>query len=196
MYVVFALEHSTNAIEMNFGFLFPQIKMCNAVINSPVGGPDTTYKFTAGLVMSIPLDAEISHLNSIKPLRLRLKYPDQQTHLIVPRYDHLRPSQFSSVKGNEEGGGRGRKMFRRIFSRGSLCALILSCEINSYLLCLFDRHEHVQTRDDSFNIASGMVGSVLRRAESRFGFDRYGRRHKSFAAATESVVRYQFVQAG
>lgn len=72
------------------------IKMCNAVINSPIGGPDTTYKFTAGLVMSIPLDAEISHLHSTKPLRLRLRYPDQQTHLIVPRIDHLRPDQFYS----------------------------------------------------------------------------------------------------
>lgn len=70
--------------------------MCRAVINSPVGGPDTTYKFTAGLVMSVPLDAEISHLRSTKPLRLRLKYPDQQTHLIVPRTDHLRPDQFYS----------------------------------------------------------------------------------------------------
>lgn len=70
--------------------------MCNAVINSPIGGPDTTYKFTAGLVMSVPLDAEISYLSSTKPLRLRLKYPDQQTHLIVPRIDHLRPNQFYS----------------------------------------------------------------------------------------------------
>ena len=70
--------------------------MCNAVINSPTGGPDSTYKFTAGLVMSIPLDAEISHLHSTKPLRLRLKYPDQQTHLIVPRVDHLRLNQFYS----------------------------------------------------------------------------------------------------
>lgn len=73
-----------------------QIKVCNAVINSPIGGPDTTYKFTAGLVMSVPLDAEISHLHSTKPLRLRLRYPDQQTHLIVPRIDHLRPDQFYS----------------------------------------------------------------------------------------------------
>lgn len=72
--------------------------MCYAAINSPVGGPDTTYKFTAGLVMSIPLDAEISHLHSTKPLRLRLRYPDQQTHLIVPRVDHLRPNQFYSGK--------------------------------------------------------------------------------------------------
>ncbi|CAH1723711.1 integrator complex subunit 4 [Aphis gossypii] len=68
------------------------IKMCKVVINRPQGGPDTTHKLSAGLILPIPLNAELYSLQteSLSLLRLKIKYPDQQTHLIMPPRNHLR----------------------------------------------------------------------------------------------------------
>ncbi|VVC31823.1 Armadillo-type fold,Armadillo-like helical [Cinara cedri] len=68
------------------------IKMCKVNINRPQGGPDTTHKLSAGLILPIPLNAELYSLqiDSSSLLRLKIKYPDQQTHLIMPPKNHLR----------------------------------------------------------------------------------------------------------
>ncbi|XP_050424644.1 integrator complex subunit 4 isoform X2 [Adelges cooleyi] len=68
------------------------IKMCKVIINRPLGGPDTTHKLSAGLILPIPLNAELYNLHedSLSFLRLKIKYPDQQTHLIMPQKNHLR----------------------------------------------------------------------------------------------------------
>ena len=64
--------------------------MLSAVINEPQGDADTAYKFTAGMVMGIPLDADIRNLRDTSIVRVKLKYPDQQTVLIIPRSSDLR----------------------------------------------------------------------------------------------------------
>lgn len=47
---------------------------------------------TAGLVAALPFVAEIDHLRQSQreDLRLRLKYPDQIVHLVVPRMRDLK----------------------------------------------------------------------------------------------------------
>lgn len=64
--------------------------MCRAVLSMPSASADSALKFTAGLVMGIPLDAELCSLRNTNTLRLKVKYPDQQTQLIVPRKADLR----------------------------------------------------------------------------------------------------------
>lgn len=64
--------------------------MLSAAINDPQGDTDTAYKFTAGMVVGIPLDAEIHNLHDTSIVRVKLKYPDQQTVLIIPRKSDLR----------------------------------------------------------------------------------------------------------
>lgn len=64
--------------------------MLSAVINEPQGDADSAYKFTAGMVMGIPLDADIRNLRDTSIVRVKLKYPDQQTVLIIPRTSDLR----------------------------------------------------------------------------------------------------------
>ncbi|XP_054278169.1 integrator complex subunit 4-like [Macrosteles quadrilineatus] len=66
------------------------VKMCHAVMSMPSASADSALKFTAGLVMGIPLDAELYSLHNTNTLRLKVKYPDQQTQLIVPRKSDLR----------------------------------------------------------------------------------------------------------
>uniref|UniRef100_A0A8D9FEG4 Integrator complex subunit 4 n=1 Tax=Cacopsylla melanoneura TaxID=428564 RepID=A0A8D9FEG4_9HEMI len=67
-----------------------QVGMCYAVINAPALSSDTVLKFTAGLLMGINLDADIYHLSNTQCLRIKVKYPDQQTHLIIPQASHLK----------------------------------------------------------------------------------------------------------
>lgn len=71
-----------------------EVGMCYAIINSPAPSSDTTLKFTAGLVMGISMDADIYHLSNTSCLRIKVKYPDQQTHLIIPQASHLKPQNY------------------------------------------------------------------------------------------------------
>lgn len=51
---------------------------------------DTTYKFTAGLVLALTLDAMIENITCIEDIRLKVVYPDRQAHIIVPIAHHFR----------------------------------------------------------------------------------------------------------
>ncbi|XP_014277825.1 integrator complex subunit 4 [Halyomorpha halys] len=68
-----------------------KVRMCHAFLNGPTTSPDAPLKFTAGLVMAVQLDAEIFGLKDPLTLRLRVHYPDHQTHFSVPAASHLRP---------------------------------------------------------------------------------------------------------
>ncbi|KAJ8975599.1 hypothetical protein NQ317_004440 [Molorchus minor] len=60
------------------------IRMSSAVILEPSGQTDTSLKFTAGLIMSVPFEAELRHLLDPSRIRLKIKYPDQKTQIILP----------------------------------------------------------------------------------------------------------------
>ena len=62
----------------------------SAEILEPTGESDNPLKFLAGFVLGIPLDAEIRGLIRSDYLRVRIKYPDQQTQLSVPKESHLK----------------------------------------------------------------------------------------------------------
>lgn len=71
-----------------------QIKMCTARIldPSPLYSLDNQIKVTAGLIAAVPLVAEIENLQEYQKqdLRLRIKYPDQNVHLAIPRLRDLK----------------------------------------------------------------------------------------------------------
>ncbi|XP_066973639.1 integrator complex subunit 4 [Macrobrachium rosenbergii] len=68
-----------------------QVRMCSAEISEPQGDSESIHKLSAGLVVGVPLDAEVSHIPDPSTLRIRVAYPDHSTHLIVPPKSHLRP---------------------------------------------------------------------------------------------------------
>lgn len=68
-----------------------KVRMCHAILNGPSTSPDAPLKFTAGLVMAVQLDADIFGLKDPLALRVRVHYPDHQTHFSVPASSHLRP---------------------------------------------------------------------------------------------------------
>lgn len=69
----------------------------SAEIFEPTGESDNPLKFLAGFVLGVPLDAEIRGLVLPQNLRVRVRYPDQQTQLTIPQESHLKVmSQFDS----------------------------------------------------------------------------------------------------
>ncbi|KAF7284883.1 integrator complex subunit 4 [Rhynchophorus ferrugineus] len=75
------------------------IRMSSATIIEPTGQTDTSLKFTAGLIMSVPFEAELRYLLDPSRIRLKIKYPDQKMHVILPKFQHLKPLYYDS---NEE----------------------------------------------------------------------------------------------
>jgi len=62
----------------------------HAEILEPTGESDNPLKFLAGFVLGVPMDAEIHGLVNLEYLRVRVKYPDQQTQLNIPQSSHLK----------------------------------------------------------------------------------------------------------
>lgn len=70
--------------------LSSKIQQAKATIHDPTGESDNPVKFTAGLVIGVHLDAELEHVSNLKVVRIQVKYPDQQVHLILPRMTDFR----------------------------------------------------------------------------------------------------------
>lgn len=67
-----------------------RIKQTRATLYEPAGETDLPQKFTAGLVLAITLDAEIDNVWDIRSVRVKVKYPDKQVQLILPRLADFR----------------------------------------------------------------------------------------------------------
>ena len=68
----------------------------HAEILEPTGESDNPLKFIAGFVLGVPMEAEIHGLENCEYLRVRVRYPDQQTQMNIPQPSHLKVfSEFS-----------------------------------------------------------------------------------------------------
>ncbi|KAG7201989.1 hypothetical protein KM043_004681 [Ampulex compressa] len=65
-------------------------RFCRANIEEPRGDADAALKFTGGLLLGIPLTAKIQNLRDPSILRIKLRHPDQQIQLLLPRRSDLR----------------------------------------------------------------------------------------------------------
>lgn len=65
-------------------------RFCRAIIEEPRGDADAALKFTGGLLLGIPLTAKIQNLRDSSILRIKLRHPDQQVQLLLPRQSDLR----------------------------------------------------------------------------------------------------------
>ncbi|KAG8034468.1 hypothetical protein G9C98_007544 [Cotesia typhae] len=66
-------------------------KLCRAIIEEPRGDADAALKFTGGLILGIPLTAKILNLRDPSTIRIKLRHPDQQVQLLLPKKVDLRP---------------------------------------------------------------------------------------------------------
>ncbi|XP_076380143.1 integrator complex subunit 4 [Megalopta genalis] len=65
-------------------------RFCRAIIEEPRGDADAALKFTGGLLLGIPLTAKLLNLRDPSILRVKLRHPDQQVQLLLPRQSDLR----------------------------------------------------------------------------------------------------------
>ncbi|CAH1100024.1 unnamed protein product [Psylliodes chrysocephalus] len=84
------------------------IRMSTAAILEPSNRTDTSLKFTAGLIMSVPFEAELKHLIDPGRVRLKIKYPDQRMQIILPRPAHLKPLYYDAAEKDNEVGSNIR----------------------------------------------------------------------------------------
>lgn len=68
--------------------------MCTAKIVDPdeASSMENIVKVTAGLIAALPLSSEVEHLqdHQRQDLRIKVKYPDQNIHIVVPRMRDLK----------------------------------------------------------------------------------------------------------
>lgn len=72
-------------------------RFCRAVIEEPRSDADAALKFTGGLLLGIPMTAKIQNLRDPSTLRIKLRHPDQQVQLLLPRKADLK-EQNSELK--------------------------------------------------------------------------------------------------
>jgi len=79
------------------------MKICTARIVEPdeASSMENIVKVTAGLIAALSLTAEIENLqdNKCRDLRIKVKYPDQNVHIVVPRMRDLK--KLSGEQGGE-----------------------------------------------------------------------------------------------
>lgn len=71
--------------------------MCTATIIEPASDNDTVLRFSAGLVTSVALEAEVLRVREPGALRVRVVYPDRRAHALQPPRDHLRPLDHNNI---------------------------------------------------------------------------------------------------
>ncbi|RWS31998.1 integrator complex subunit-like protein [Leptotrombidium deliense] len=81
----------TELVRENTFSSLKEIKKSSCTIDEPKGRSENPLKFTAGLILTIKLDAVLYNIKDIKNVRLKIHYPDQQTHFILPRLSDFRP---------------------------------------------------------------------------------------------------------
>lgn len=69
------------------------IRQASAKINEPTQDSDAVHKLTAGLLLALPLDANLYHIPDPRSVRIRIAYPDQSVHHVVPRTSHLQATE-------------------------------------------------------------------------------------------------------
>ena len=93
------LAHPLESMEPDDG---QGVKRRHAVIFDPAGLNETPLKYTAGMVLAISVDAEVSNVADCLPMvRLAIKTPDQKVQLVTPK-----PTHFFSPRGDGSAGHR------------------------------------------------------------------------------------------
>ena len=70
-------------------------KMCRAVIFDPQGMNETPLKYVAGMILAVPVDAEIYNLpdGALSRVRIAIKTPDQKVALVTPKPTQVYPKE-------------------------------------------------------------------------------------------------------
>ncbi|KAK2192531.1 hypothetical protein NP493_28g05019 [Ridgeia piscesae] len=79
-----------------------QLQRASADILEPSGVSEHPLKFMAGLTVAVTLVAQINEVENIQDVRIKLRYPDSEEHLVVPTLTDFRQQnpQSHSIRTN------------------------------------------------------------------------------------------------
>ncbi|XP_003738452.1 integrator complex subunit 4 [Galendromus occidentalis] len=99
-----------------------RIRQANATINEPTGEQDIPIKFQAGLVVAVTLDCDLENVADTSLIRVRVKYPDKQEQLVIPRR-----SDFRQVENDRQ------RLYTKVLLSHGVWSEALHVEINIVL---------------------------------------------------------------
>ena len=59
--------------------------MSHAVIFEPIGNNETPLKYTAGMILAVPVDGELFNVENHNLVRIAIQTPDQKIMLVTPK---------------------------------------------------------------------------------------------------------------
>ena len=62
-----------------------EVAMSKAIVYEPLGGNDTPLKYTAGLVLAVPVDCDLINVRDISLVKVAIRTPDLKTTLVTPK---------------------------------------------------------------------------------------------------------------
>jgi integrator complex subunit 4 len=74
------LAHPLESLAFN-----SDVAMSRAVIYDPSGMNETPLKYTAGMVLAVPVDCELFNVRELSLVRVAIKTPDQKIQLVTPK---------------------------------------------------------------------------------------------------------------
>ena len=69
------------------------VSMCKAIVYEPVGNNETPLKYTAGLVLAVPVDCDLVIVKDTCRVKVAIKTPDQKVSLVTPKVNDFCPRQ-------------------------------------------------------------------------------------------------------
>ena len=62
-----------------------QVSMSRAIVYEPTGSNEMPLKYTAGLVLAVPVDCDLIHVRDISLVKISIRTPDQKISLVTPK---------------------------------------------------------------------------------------------------------------
>ena len=66
-----------------FYLLNKTVSMSKAIVYEPAGSNETPLKYTAGLVLAVPVDCDLVNVRDISLVKVAIRTPDQKVRIVV-----------------------------------------------------------------------------------------------------------------
>ncbi len=74
------------------------IKMARVDVYEPQGNNETPLKYTAGMILAVPVDCELRHVNDTSLVRIAIHTPDQKIVLVTPKASDFIPKSDGTTR--------------------------------------------------------------------------------------------------
>lgn len=139
------------------------IAMSSAVIYEPSALNEVPLKYTAGMILAVPVDAELSNISETSKVKLAIKTPDQKIILVTPR-----PTDFLPKPGEEKSYRllTNALMSHAVWSEALFVEISIVYDVSAYNL-KSKKKSSILDEDDVIMLCSPVKVNVLPKAVKR-----------------------------